>query len=825
MNYEPLTLKVSTMIKNYFKIAFRNLWKDKGYSAINIFGLAIGLATCLLITLYVTSELSYDRYHANADRIYRVNSDIRFGGSDLHITETSDMMGQLLKKDYPQVEEYTRIYTNDGSKLIKKGNEFINEEKLANVDSTFFDVFTLPAVEGDPKRALFEPNTVVITRTTARKYFDTEAAVGKVIEVKDGPKTVPYKVTAVIKDIPANSHFNFDFLFSMKNVDYQWGQLLSHNFHTYLRLKKGTDYKAFEKNFVQYIDKYALPYAQQFMKISSMEEMRKAGNKLEYTLIPLTRIHLFSDYSFEITPSGNIQYVYIFSAVAIFILILACINFMNLSTARSARRAKEVGIRKVLGTERKTLVAQFLVESTLTALISLIIAIGIAWLVLPTFNNVAAKSLSVNDLLNGRVLPFIVLLPVIVGLLAGSYPALFLSRFKPIVVLKGNSHHGFRKSNLRNVLVVFQFATSIMLIIGTIVVYSQLRFIQTKQLGYNKEQVLVINGTYALNKNIGAFKNEVLAMPGVTSGTISSFLPVSNSSRSDNTYAKEAVISSTNGMDMQAWRVDYDYINTMGMEIVEGRNFSKEYGSDSNALLITETTARMLNFKNPVGKTIYAPSEKDGDNTLYPKEIIGVIKDFHFESLRQKLGPLCMRLGESTGLASFRVSTLNTKNLISQIESRWKTLAPGMPFSYRFLSDSFDEMYRSEQRAGTIALVFAMLAILIACLGLFGLATYMAEQRNKEIGIRKVLGASVGNVVTLLSKDFLVLVFIASILAFPVAWWAMNQWLRDFAYRIDISIWVFLVSGIAALLIALLTVSFKAIKAAIANPVKSLRTE
>lgn len=813
------------MFTNYLKIAFRSLWKNKGYSAINIFGLAIGLATCLLITLYVIDELGYDRFNTNADRIYRINSDIRFGGGDLHFTQTSDMMGQVLKKDYPDVEAYTRIYANEGPKLIKKGSGFINEKDVAYVDSTFFDVFTLPAIEGDTKTALNEPNTVVITESTAKKYFSTANVMGKTVEVQNDGATRPYKITAVIKDMPRNSHFNLDFMFSMKNADYEWGQFTSHNFHTYLLLKKGTDYKAFEKNFDQYITKYVLPYVQQFIKISSMDEFKKSGNKLEYSLMPLTKIHLYSTYNFELSPSGNIQYVYIFAAVALFILIIACINFMNLSTARSANRAKEVGIRKVLGTERKTLIAQFLVESTVTAFISLIIAIAIAYLVLPLFNDVAAKSLSVNDLLNIKILPFIIILPFVVGLLAGSYPALFLSKFKPIVVLKGNANTGFKKSNLRNVLVVFQFATSIMLIIGTMIVYTQLHYIQTTKLGFSKDQVLVINDAYALNNNVQAFKNEVRAMKGVSSATVSSYLPVTSSSRSDNTYSREAVMDVKSGIDMQTWRIDYDYIKTMGMEIVKGRNFSKDFGTDSSAMLITETTARLLGYTDPVGKMIYVPSDEDGDNSMLPLQIIGVIKDFHFESLRQNIGPLCMRLGNSTGLVSFKITAADAQGLIKQVENSWKVMAPAMPFSYRFMNDSFDEMYRSEQRAGSIAIVFAILAILIACLGLFGLVTYMAEQRTKEIGIRKVLGASISNVVTMLSKDFLLLVIIACVFAFPVAWWAMHTWLEDFAYRIDISWWLFAAAGIAALLIALITVSFQAIKAALANPVKSLRTQ
>ncbi|HQW83357.1 MAG TPA: ABC transporter permease [Ferruginibacter sp.] len=813
------------MLKNYFKIAFRNLWKNKGYSVINIFGLAIGLASCLLITLYVTDELSYDRHFKNANQIYRINSDIRVGGADLHMTQTSDMMGELLKKDYPQVETYTRIYTSDGAKLLRKGNEYISENRVANVDSTFFTVFQLPAIEGNTSTALNEPNTVVLTESAAKKYFGTVTVLGKIIEVKEDDTNIPYKITAVIKDLPKETHFDFDFYFSMKNVNYQWGQLTSHNFHTYLLLKPGTDYKAFEKNFDNYINKYVLPYAKQFIKINNMDEFRKAGNKLEYSLIPLTSIHLYSDYTFEITPSGNIQYVYIFSAVALFILILACINFMNLSTARSTKRAKEVGIRKVLGTQRKTLIGQFLVESTITATISLIIGLIIAFLILPLFNDVAAKSLSVNNLFGFHILPFLILLPLVVGLLAGSYPALFLSKFKPIVVLKGNVGTGFKRSNLRNALVIFQFTTSIILIIGTLVVYGQLNYIQNKKLGFNKEQVLIIDGAYALGNNVQAFKNDVLAMQGVSSGTLSSYLPVTNSSRSDYSFSKEAVMDTKSGIDMQTWQIDYDYLKTMGMEIVKGRNFSKDYGSDSSAILITETTARMLGFDDPVGKTIYSPIGNPGAGALVPVQIIGVVKDFYFESLRKKLGPLCFILAKSTGLASFKVSAGSVKTLIPQIENKWKLLAPGMPFSYRFMNDSFNEMYRSEQRAGTLAIVFAILAVFIACLGLFGLVTYMAEQRTKEIGIRKVLGASVSNVVTMLSKDFLILVALASILAFPIAWWAMHKWLQDFEYRINISVWIFVLAAGAALLIALLTISYQAIKAALSNPVKSLRTE
>ena len=810
------------MLKNYLKVAWRNLVKNRTYSLINITGLAIGLSCFLLISLYVLDEMSFDRYNKQAENIYRINSDIRFGGGDLHMALTADMMGQLLKKDYPQVEQYTRIYVSSGSKLIKKGNAFINEDRVANVDSTFFDVFTLPAIEGDTRSALNEPNTVVITESAAKKYFGSANALGKTIETND-QKNRFYKVTAVIKDIPHNSHFRFDFLFSMKNVDYDWGQMASHNFHTYLLLKKGTDYKAFEKNFDQYIDKYVLPFVKQFVRINNMDEFRKAGNLLQYSLIPLTRIHLYSNRSYELSPGGNIQYVYIFSAVALFILLIACINFMNLTTARSANRAREVGIRKVLGTERKNLIAQFLSESTLMAILSLVLAILIVYLVLPLFNNVSAKSMQLSGLFSPLILPLLIALPFIVGLLAGSYPAFFLSSFKPIEVLKGRLKLGGKSGSLRSILVVFQFATSIILIIGTVVIYKQLNYIQTKDLGFNKAQVLVVNDTYALKDNIEAFKNRVQQLSGVTSGTMSGFLPVSSSNRSDNTFSTDAVMDFKNGLDMQVWRIDYDYLKTMGIQVLKGRNFSKEFGQDSTALIINETTAALLGYPDPLGKRLY---ETNSDNKPVAYHIIGVVKNFNYESLRQQVGPLCFQLSESPYLISFRVNTTRIAGLVHQVESAWKELAPGMPFSYRFLDQSFDEMYRVEQRVGKIAMIFSVLAIVIACLGLFGLATFIAEQRTKEIGIRKVLGASVQGIIRLLSKDFMKLVAIAFIIAAPLAWWAMNKWLNDFAYRIPrISWWIFAAAGFMALFIALLTISFQAVRAAISNPVKSLRAE
>src|SRR5450631_3535482 len=704
------------MIKNYLTIAWRNLLKNKIYSFLNITGLAVGLASFLLIALYIMDEVSYDRFNTNADRIYRINSDIKLGGGELHMPVTSDMMGQLLIKDNPSIEQYTRIYNSNGSKMIKKDKVFIIEDHVAHVDSTFFDVFTLPAIAGNTHTALNEPNTVVITESTAKKYFGSTDVIDKSIETNDD-KNPLYKITAVIKDIPSNSHFHFDFMFSMKNAGYEWGQLTSHNFHTYLLLKQGANYKQLEKNFDQYIDKYVLPSVKQFIKISSMDDFRKAGNRLDYTLIPLTKIHLHSDRSFELSPSGNIQYVYIFGAVALFILLIACINFMNLTTARSAGRAKEVGIRKVLGTERRFLVFQFLTESTLMVIFSLILAIFISYLVLPLFNNVANKTLALGGLFSSYTLLLLLALPVVVGLFAGSYPAFYLSSFKPIEVLKGKLKTGGRTVNLRSVLVVFQFACSIVLIVGTLVIYKQLHYIQTKDLGYEKDQVLTIRNTYTMGDQDLAFKNTVLQIPGVQSGTLSSFLPVSNSSRTDNTYFKDPTLDINSSIDMQSWTVDYDYFKTLGMKIINGRGFSQDYGGDSTAVVINETTAQFLGYKDPVGQKIYRSSDP-GKSTSYT--IIGVVKNFNFESLKQGIGPLSFFIGKRSAMASFKVNTSDLGTLINKVEAVWKKMSPGMTFQYTFLDESFKEMYESEQRVGKIAILFSTLAIVIACMGLFG---------------------------------------------------------------------------------------------------------
>ena len=807
------------MIKNYFKIAFRNLWKHKGFSAINIFGLAVGIAVCLLIMLFVIDELSYDKFNSKADRIYRVDGDIKFGGTHFILAVAPDPMGPTLKKDYPQVEEYVRFRDNGGFR-VKKGNENVQENKVIYTDSSLFDVFTLPIIAGDPKTALTDPKSVVITETIAKKYFNSTDIVGKTLVVND---TGNYKISGVIKNIPTQSHFNFDFFVSMSTIDEsRKNNWLSNNFNTYILLKEDADAKALEAQLETVTNKYVGEQAQQYLNMS-MKEFKKMGNFDNYSLTPLTKIHLHSDKVAELGANGNLQYVYIFSAIGIFILLIACVNFMNLSTAHSSSRAKEVGVRKVLGSMKQSLVSQFLTESILISFIALLFAVAFAALLLPYFNQLAGKQIELGLLSKGWLIPSLLLLVLIVGLLAGSYPAFYLSAFQPISVLKGKLTAGFKSGWLRNSLVIFQFAISIILIIGTVVIYNQLQFIRNKELGFNREHVLVIKNTYSLGDQAKSFKNELQNISGVQEVTMTGWLPTGDY-RSDSPLYPDATLDQKTAVSMQNWYVDEKYIPTLQMQIAKGRNFSSQMLTDSSAIIINEAAAKLLNFTDPINKTLYYITSLK-NKTVKEYHIVGVVKDFNFNSLRQTISPLALFYGEEKGSVAMRIKTDNISPLIAQVENKWKSMVPGQPFNYSFMGDDFNKIYSSDQRVGKIAMTFSILAILIACLGLFGLVTYAAEQRTKEIGIRKVLGATVTNIVGMLSKDFLKLVMVAALIAFPVAWWAISKWLQDFAYRINISWWIFIIAGVITLLIALVTVSFKAIEAAITNPVKSLRTE
>ncbi|MFL5748584.1 MAG: ABC transporter permease [Niastella sp.] len=808
------------MFKNYIKIALRNLWKSKGFSAINIIGLAIGLATCLLIMLFVLDELSYDRYNKKAGRIYRVDSDIKFGGNHFVLATVTDPMGPTLKKDYPQIEQYVR-FRGMGGLLVKKGNENVQEDHVIYADSTLFDVFTLPIIDGNPQTALQAPNSLVITETTARKYFNTTQAVGKNFIVNNRDN---YKVTGVIKDIPAQSHFNYDFFVSMATLEEsRRNNWLSNNFNTYIVLKEGADPKKLEAQFDALVEKYVGPQVMQFMSIN-LDEFKKSGNYEKHFLTPLTSIHLHSDKEAELGPNSNIQYVYIFSAIAFFILLIACVNFMNLSTARSANRAREVGVRKVLGSLKANLVKQFLTESILISCIALVLALALTFAMLPTFNHLSAKEIKLDLLSSPWLLPILLMMVLITGLLAGSYPAFYLSSFKPIQVIKGKLASGFKTSWLRSGLVVFQFAISIILIIATIVIYKQLRYIQSHKTGFNREQVLVLHNTQPLGSKAKTFRDEVVKISGVENATMTGYLPT-NGWRNDNPVFADPTLDQKKAVSMQTWDVDDQYIPTLGMQLAAGRNFSMEFPTDSTGIIINEAAAKMYGFNDPIGKNLYFIRDLNNPKNVSTLHIVGIVKDFNFSSLRQQVMPLSFFLGQNPGNIALRIHSTDIHHLVTQIERLYKELAPGEPFNYTFMDEDFSNIYRTEQRMGVIAISFSSLAILIACLGLFGLAAYAAEQRTKEIGIRKVLGATVSNITTMLSKDFLRLVIVAAVIAFPLAWWVMHSWLQDFAYRTSISWWVFIMAGVVAALIAVFTVSFQTIRAALMNPVKSLRNE
>ncbi|HEY4108713.1 ABC transporter permease [Puia sp.] len=808
------------MLKNYFKVALRNLWKSRAYSAINIVGLAAGLGVCLLIVLYVIDELSYDRYNARADRIYRVDADIYFNNTQFSAVATPRPLAATLVREYPQVEQMVR--TNyQADVMVKKGAGFIQDHRLVFADSTFFQVFTVPMSSGDPNTALNEPNSIVIDESAARRYFGATDALGKTLELENHAIC---RVTGVIRDMPEASHFHFHFIRPLRDFfnhgdENDW---LSNNYTSYILLRPGVS-RAFMQSRVDATISTYLGRQLQDLLHTSAEDMRKAGNHFKYELMPLTDIHLHSDKSYEFEANGNIQFVYIFSIVAILILLIACVNFMNLSTARSANRAKEVGIRKVAGSTRGHLIVQFLTESVLLSFFALVLALGIAVLLLPMFNILAGKELHAGVLFSARLLPVLVVLVLLVGVIAGSYPAFYLSSFQPILVLKGKVAAGFRGSWLRGGLVVFQFIISIGLIIATLVIYRQLQFIRSRDPGFNREQVLVIHSAYGAGDPIRSFRQDLLKLSGVENATLSGDLPTAGGGYNQNGWFRDPSMDAKRVTVMTSLNVDEHYIPTLGMQMVNGRNFApQQFPTDSTGIIINEAAAKMLGFATATGEKLYRPGRNMAPTEMH---LMGIVKDFNYSSMHQKVGPLIMTLGDNRGSMAVRLRPGTAAAMERQIEEKWKVMAVGLPFSYTFMDNDFNNLYHAEQQTGQVFITFAVFAILIACLGLFGLVTYAAEQRRKEIGIRKVLGANVGGIVALLSKDFTILVLIASLIAFPVAWWAMSKWLESFAYRVGISWWVFVVAGLTAVVIALVTVSVQTIRAAVANPVRALRSE
>ena len=798
------------MFKNYLKTAFKSLNKNKGFTAINIVGLSVGIAACLLIVFYVINELGYDKYNVNADRIYRITENARLNGNEASYAATEKPLKDALAA-LPEIEKTTRfipktsLFISPQKFFIKKGNTSIEENNVVYTESDLFDVFTLPMIDGNPSTSLSEPNSAVITESTAKKYFNRTNVVGETITINDSNV---YKITGVIKDIPSQSHFNFDFFLSFSSLpeskNDSWGYSGIYN---YVMVRPGTDIHKLEKE-IRAIEVKNYP-----------PSMTENGNYLNIVLTPLLKIHLYSTSQYELEKGGSIEYVYIFCLIALFILLIACVNFINLSTARSANRAKEVGVRKVLGSSRKNLITQFLTESLMVTFISTIVAVLLIYAAMPYFNHVADTNLSITNSSLIWFIPILLIVVLVIGILAGAYPAFYLSAFRPILVLKGKLAAGFKRSFLRGFLVVFQFSISIFLIISTLVIYKQLTYIHNKNLGFNRNQVLVIKNTNLLGKQANIFKQEVKQIHGVEDATMSTYLPTGKE-RNITGLFPQLPIDIKQDVLSEFWPVDEDYLKTLGLQLVRGRNFSSGMATDSSALIVNEAFAKKFGFKDPLNKTVYRDSYG-----VQSYHIIGVVKDFNFSSLRDNIKPLALTFGEDNGAIAARIQTSNLTSLISQINNKWKDLSAHQQFNYSFMDDDFDATYRSEQHMQQIFFSFSALAILIACLGLFGLATYAAEQRNKEIAIRKVIGAGTSNIINLLSGDFIKLVGISILIASPLGWFAMNKWLQNFAYRTDISWTIFFIAGLFAIMIALLTVSFQAIKAAVANPVDSLRSE
>lgn len=817
------------MLKNYFTIALRNLRKHSFYTAINVLGLAVGIASCLIIVTYVGNEMSFDKHHADVDRIYRVDSEIKFGPNHLLLAVAPAPLADAFRHDFPEVEAVGRFW-NDGSMLVKRVDQNIKENRAIFADSSIFRIFTIPFIKGDPKTCLRDPFSLVISKSTADKYFPNEDALNQtlILENKDA-----YKITGVYEDMPLTSHFQFDIMMALVSVEYNKdNNWLSNNFATYIKLRQGASEEALEAKFPKMVDKYAGPQARMALGNEfSMEQFRASGNIMDYSLQPITDIHLHSDRVAELGANSDITYVYLFGAIALFILTIACINFMNLSTARSANRAKEVGVRKVMGSLRGHLVRQFLTESVLLSTVSFVLALAFAWLVLPSFNQLAGKELFL-PLGDGIFWLQLLAGAVMVGIIAGVYPSFFLSAFKPANVLKGNVSLGMKSGLVRSVLVVFQFFISIILIIGTIAVNRQLNFIQQKKIGFNKEQVVVIKDAYGLGDQLESFKEEALKDSKIISGTISGFLPVNGTNRSDNTYWPEGMQPTEENMvSLQSWRVDHDYVQTLGMKIKDGRDFSKDFRSDTAAIILNESALKLFGItEDPIGKSIMTwagniTDMQEGERKFTKYTVIGVLDDFHFESLRQSISPLGLFLQRSRGLISFRFEAQNTQDVIASLQQTWQKIAPGMPFAYSFLDEDFEAMYTTEQRLGKIFSVFAGLAIVIACLGLFALTAFTAEQRTKEIGIRKVMGASVGSIVILLSREFGKLIFVAFLVAVPVAWFGIGKWLDGYTYRTEIGVLIYLAAGMISFFIAWITMGYQSFRAATSDPVKSLRSE
>jgi putative ABC transport system permease protein len=792
------------MLKNYFKIAFRNLWRHRVFSFINIMGLTVGMTACLLIFLYVRFELSYDKFHPKADRIYRMVTDLKTPSETVHPSGPAWAVGPHLQFDLPEVEAFTRV--NLDNLLVRKGEIKFIEEGAIWADSAFFTIFNFPLLKGDARSALTQPFSIVVSETAAKKYFGKQDPMGQTLLITGEGR--PAIVTGVMKDLPENTLIKTGVVLSMSSVTQFWAKGINDEWgnygpYTFLLLKQGANAGALQKKFPAFLDKW------------NGTEMKKMQMFPTLLLEPLKDVYLKSTRD---ESKGNMMNVYVFSIIALFILVIACINFINLTTARASERAKEVGIRKVAGAVRGQLARQFIGESVIICLIAFLLTLGLSSLLLSSFNQLAGKTISPGIFSNVGLLFLLLGISFVIGLLAGIYPAFILSSFKPIMVLKGRFATGAKGSILRKSLVVTQFAISTALIIGTIIVYSQMQFMRSRDLGFKKDQVLVVD-TNGDDKR-ETLQKLVATLPNVKATTLSGSVPGGGH---QGAYSEvENAKGDLQIANLDLYFVDFDYIPLYDIKMAAGRPFDRAYKTDSNnAMILNEAAVKILGYPSPQ-QAIGRRFKQWG----HEGQIIGVIKDFHYHALQSPIKPLTMRMQwDRFGLLSVKVGPANVQSTIAAIEKQFKTVIPNRPFNYFFMDEFFDRQYRSEERFSRLFLNFAVLAIFISCLGLLGLASYSTMQRTREIGIRKVMGASVSNIINLLSKDFLKLVVISFFIAAPAAWYFMYKWLLDFAYRTNISWWAFAGAGILAVLIALLTISLQAFKAAVANPVKALRTE
>jgi len=805
------------MFKNYLLVALRNMRRFKGYTFINIFGLSVGIACCILILLFVRNELDYDRFNVKADRIFRIGLRAALNNNRMDGVVTCAPMAQTLVAEVPEVEAATRVW-NAGYPVFRYEDKVFSEERQFFVDSTFFDVFTVEFLAGDPKTALNKPNMIVLTESMARKYFGDEDPMGKLI---NSDNRRDYLVTGVVKDVPANSHFHYDFLTSLLSYprvinDNNW---ISNNYYTYIVLKDPQSAEVVEEKINQITRRNAEPIIQAALGLS-WDHLMETGAEYYYYMQKMTDIHLKSQKEFEIEPNGNIGIVYIFSLIAIGIFVVACINFINLATARSAIRAKEVAIRKTIGSDKRQLIQQFMTETLLLSAIAVIIALGLVQLFLPVFNHLAGKSIQFTFWNNVYMIPFLLACILICGITAGIYPSFYMAAFDPVIVLKGEAVGFKRKSFLRSLLVVIQFVISVILIISTIIIFRQMQFTQRKDLGFDRENVVIVEKTDDLGNRLNTFKSELLENPNIVSATNTNNLMGFNFGNSVYQIAGES------GEETHLFwtlRVDEDFARVFNIKVTNGRFFEKDRLADSNSVVLNESAAREMGITDPIGKQIIFPDPSSPRFT-----IVGVVRDFHFQSLQHPIRPMVLHKFNSQGFGrylSVRVADMNTPTTLKYIEDSWRKSALNQAFEYEFFSDHFANVYLTERKSADILLIFSIIAIIIACLGLFGLAAFTTERRTKEIGIRKTLGSSVPGIIGILLETLTKWVIVANLIAWPVAWFIMHKWLQNFVYRTNLQIWIFILAGVVTLITAFLTVSYQSIKAAVSNPVKALRYE